>query len=124
MRYNKVFVPHTYRDLVEAEFTDDYSLGYTHHVGFRAGTSVPFSFYDINLEVQQPIKVHPFAICDYALRKFKKPQEVFAKLDAMYQQTKRAKGNLVMVFSNELLGEKHKMNWLELYRSLLKRYYV
>jgi hypothetical protein len=124
MRYNKVFVPHTYRDLVEAEFTDDYSLGYTHHVGFRAGTSVPFPFYDINLEVQQPIKIHPFAICDYALRKYKKPDEIYAKLDAMFEKTKRVKGDLVMVFSNELLGEKHKMNWLELYQSLIKRYYV
>ena len=124
MRYNKVFVPHTYRDLVEAEFTDDYSLGYTHHLGFRASTSVPFPFYDINLEVQQPIKVHPFAICDYALRKFKTKEEVYPKLDGMYQNTKLVKGNLVMVFSNELLGEKHQINWLQLYQSLLKRYYV
>lgn len=124
VRYNKVFVPHTYRDLVEAEFTDDYSLGYTHYLGFRASTSVPFPFYDINLEVQQPIKIHPFAICDYALRKFKTKDEVFSKLDGLYQNTKLVKGDLVMVFSNELLGGKHKINWPELYQSLLKRYYV
>ena len=124
MRYNKVFMPHTYRDLVEAEFTDDYSLGYTHHLGFRASTSIPFPFYDINLEIQQPIKIHPFAICDYSLRKFKSIGEVHSKLDAMYQNTKKVKGNLAMVFSNELLGGKHKMGWLQLYESLLKRYYV
>ncbi|MEM8927844.1 MAG: polysaccharide deacetylase family protein [Bacteroidota bacterium] len=124
MRYNKVFVPHTYRDLVGAEFTDDYSLGYTHHLGFRASTSVPFPFYDINLEVQQPIKIHPFAICDYALRKFKTKDEVYSKLDGMYQSSKLVKGSLMMVFSNELLGGKHKINWLQLYQSLLQRYYV
>ncbi len=124
MRYNKVFVPYTYRDLVEAEFTDDYSLGYTHYLGFRASTSVPFSFYDINLEVQQPIKIHPFAICDYALRNFKTKDEVYSKLDGMYKSTKFVKGNLVMVFSNELLGGKHRIDWLDLYQSLLKRYYV
>lgn len=124
VRYNKVFVPHTYRDLIEAEFTDDYSMGYTHHIGFRAGTSVPFPFYDINLEVQQPIKIHPFAVCDYALRKFKKADEIYAKLDDIFQQTKLVKGNFVMLFSNELIGEKHKVNWLNLYQSLIKRYYV
>jgi len=124
MRYNKVFVPHTYRDLVEAEFMEDYSLGYTHHLGFRAGTSVPFSFYDINLEVQQPIKIHPFAICDYALRKFETKEEIYSIVDGMYQNIKLAKGDMVMVFSNELLGGKHKINWLQLYQSLLKRYYV
>ncbi len=124
MRYNKVNVPHTYRDLVEAEFTDDFSLGYTHYIGFRAGTSVPFPFYDINLEVQQPIKIHPFTFGDHALRKFKNKEEVFAVLDPIYQQLREVKGHFIMIFSNELLGEKHKMNWLELYQSLLKRYYV
>ena len=124
MRYNKVFVPHTYRDLVSAEFTDDYSLGYTHYLGFRASTSIPFHFYDINLEIQQPIKVHPFAIGDHALQKMSIKEDVFSKLDKMYQHVKLTKGHLVMVFSNELLGEKHKINWLQLYQSLLKRYYV
>ncbi len=124
MRYNKVFVPHTYRDLVSAEFTDDYSLGYTHYLGFRASTSIPFQFYDINLEIQQPLKVHPFAIGDHALQKMSIKEDVFSKLDKMYQHVKLTKGHLVMVFSNELLGEKHKINWLQLYQSLLKRYYV
>lgn len=124
MRYNKVFVPHTYRDLVEAEFTDDYSMGYTHYLGFRASTAEPFSFYDINLEVQQPIKVHPFAICDYALQKCKSKEEVISKLDGLYQNVKAVKGELVMVFSNDLIGGKHKINWLELYQLLFKRYYV
>lgn len=124
MRYNKIVVPHTYRDLMEAEFTDDYSLGYTHHLGFRAGTSFPFPFYDLHLEVQQPIKVHPFAICDYALRKFTTKEEIFKNLDKLYQQTKSVKSHLIMVFSNELLGGDHKLDWLQLYRSLLKRYYV
>ncbi len=124
MRYNRVVVPHTYRDLTDAEFTDDYSLGYTHHIGFRAGTCTPFYFYDINLEVQQPIKVHPFALCDYALQQCKSEEEVFAKLDAIYRQVKQLKGDFVVVFSNELLGGKHKINWIKLYQSLLRRYYV
>ena len=124
MRYNRITVPHTYRDLVEAEFTDDYTMGYTHHLGFRAGTCTPFQFYDINLEVQQPIKVHPFAIHDYALQSHKNQEEVLAKLDVIYQMVKQVKGDFVMVFSNELLGSKHKINWLELYQVLMKRYYV
>lgn len=124
MRYNKVFVPHTYRDLVDAEFTDDYSLGYTHHLGFRAGTCSPFSFYDINLEVQQPIKIHPFAVCDYALKNAKSQEEIVTSLNRIYQSIKLVKGEFVAVFSNELLGGKHKINWLELYQSVLKRYYV
>src|SRR5690606_21504496 len=45
LRYNRVNVPATYRNLVETEFTDDFSMGYTHEIGFRAGTCTPFYFY-------------------------------------------------------------------------------
>lgn len=124
MRYNKVNIPKTYQNLVEAEFTDDYTMGYTHEVGFRAGTCTPFYFYDINLEVQQPIKIHPFAVCDYSFLKFKKQGQVFESLDDIYREIKEVQGNFNIIFSNELLGSSHRLKWLKLYKALLKRYYV
>ncbi|BDW91800.1 MULTISPECIES: polysaccharide deacetylase family protein [Flagellimonas] len=124
LRYNKVNVPATYRNLVETEFTDDFSMGYTHEIGFRAGTCTPFYFYDINTEVRQPIKIHPFAMHDYALLKFKKKEEVFEKMDNLYRMVKQVKGEFVLVFSNELLGGKQQWDWMELYQAMLKRYYV
>ncbi len=124
LRYNRVSVPTTYRNLVETEFTDDFSMGYTHEIGFRAGTCTPFHFYDINMEVRQPLKVHPFAIHDYALVNFKNKDEIFEKLDKVYRLVKQVNGDFIIIFSNELLGSKHKLNWMELYQSFLKRYYV
>jgi len=58
-RYNRLNIPLTYRDMVDAGFTEDYSMGYTHDLGFRAGTCTPFHFYDLYLEMQQPIVVYP-----------------------------------------------------------------
>ncbi|RIV46790.1 polysaccharide deacetylase family protein [Flagellimonas pelagia] len=124
LRYNRVNVPAAYRNLVETEFTDDFSMGYTHEIGFRAGTCTPFHFYDINMEVRQPLKVHPFALHDYALVNYKKKDEVYEKMDRVYRMVKQVKGDFVMVFSNELLGSKHRLDWMELYQSFLKRYYV
>ncbi|WP_127140105.1 polysaccharide deacetylase family protein [Flagellimonas marinaquae] len=124
LRYNKVNVPITYRNLVETEFTDDFSMGYTHEIGFRAGTCTPFYFYDINTEVRQPIKIHPFAMHDYALVKYKTKDQVFEKMDRVYRLVKQVKGDFVLVFSNELLGGKQPLDWMELYQSMLKRYYV
>ena len=124
MRYNRVNIPQTYRDLVEAEFTDDYTMGYTHEIGFRSGTCTPFYFYDINLEVQQPIKVHPFLACDYSFLNFKNQEQVLENLDFMYRQVKEVQGDFNIVFSNELLGSSNRINWLELYKVVLKRYYV
>lgn len=124
LRYNRVNIPATYRNLVDAEFTDDFSMGYTHQIGFRAGTCTPFYFYDINLEIQQPLKVHPFALFDYSLINMKKQDEVFEVMDDIYREVKRLKGQLVVVFSNELLGTPHKLKWMQLYQNILKRYYV
>ena len=124
LRYNRVNVPAAYRNLVETEFTDDFSMGYTHEIGFRAGTCTPFHFYDINMEVRQPLKVHPFAMHDYALVNYRKKDEVFEKMDRVYRLVKQVNGNFVMVFSNELLGGKQHLDWMDLYQSFIKRYYV
>ena len=124
LRYNRVNVPVTYRTLIESEFTNDFSMGYTHQIGFRAGTCTPFYFYDISLESKQPLRVHPFAMHDYALLKYKNPNEVFDKMDAIFRSLKKVDGDFVSIFSNELLGSKHKMSWLSLYENLIKRYHV
>jgi len=124
LRYNRVSVPTTYRNLVETEFTDDFSMGYTHEIGFRAGTCTPFHFYDINMEVRQPLKVHPFTVHDYALTNYRNKEEIFAKMDNVYRWIKQVNGNMTIIFSNELLGSNHKIDWMELYQSFLKRYYV
>lgn len=122
LRYNRVDVPSTYRNLVDAEFTDDFTMGYTHEIGFRASTCTPYYFYDINLEVQQPIKVHPFAIHDYSFLRFKSSNEITEKVSKVYTEVKRVNGTLITVFSNELIGEKSKISWKKLYEHILKNY--
>ena len=124
LRYNRVNVPTTYRTLIEAEFTSDFSMGYTHQIGFRAGTCTPFPFYDIGVEAKQPLRVHPFVMHDYALQKFKKSDKVFEKLDPIFESVRKLHGELNLVFSNELLGTQKRLDWLKLYEALLKRYYV
>ncbi|MEA1785907.1 polysaccharide deacetylase family protein [Arenibacter sp. GZD96] len=123
-RYNRVDVPQTYRNLVEAEFTDDYTMGYTHEIGFRASTSHPFYFYDIGLEVQQPIKIHPFAVHDYALLKMTDSNEIQQELTTIYRQIKAVKGCFVTVFSNELLGGQKSTDWLKVYEAVIQNYHV
>lgn len=124
MRYNRVDIPQTYRNLVDAEFTDDYTMGYTHETGFRAGTCTPFYFYDIILEIQQPIKIHPFAFHDYALLNLESEDDILKELDTLYQWTKQVNGQFNAIFSNELLGGDQQVNWMELYSKVILRYHV
>ena len=123
-RYNRVDVPETYRNLVEAEFTDDYTMGYTHEVGFRAGTCSPFYFYDITMEIQQPIRVHPFAVHDYAFINTKNKEVILEQVDALYRQIREVNGNFVLIFSNELLGGNAKLDWKGLYQTIITKYHV
>ncbi|WP_339664788.1 polysaccharide deacetylase family protein [Maribacter arcticus] len=124
MRYNRVDVPETYRNLITAEFTDDYTMGYTYELGFRAGTCTTFQFYDIPLEVKQPIKIHPFAIHDYALSKIKKDEVILRQVKKITDEVSQVNGTTIVMFSNELLGNKDDRNWMSLYAEILKEQHV
>lgn len=124
IRYNRVDVPRTYRDLVDAGFTDDFTMGYTHEIGFRAGTSFPFYLYDINMEVQQPIRVHSFAFHDYALHEDTSLNDILEKVKSLYQEAKKVNGELISVFSNELLGTEHNIDWKGAYETIINKYHV
>jgi hypothetical protein len=124
MRYNRVDVPETYRNLITAEFTDDYTMGYTYELGFRAGTCTTFQFYDIPLEVKQPIKVHPFAIHDYALSKIKKDEVILQRVKKITDEVNQVNGTAIVMFSNELLGNKDDRDWMSLYAEILKEQHV
>ena len=107
-RFNRLDLPDSYKNLVSAEFTDDYSMGYKRTPGFRAGTCKPYYFYDISFEVQLPLKIHPFCVDDYSLIQYKDLQEaknIFARLK---DEVQKVNGDFVAVFSNEIIGNKSK----------------
>lgn len=124
MRFNRVDIPQTYRDLVASEISEDYTLGYSHQIGFRASTCTPFHFYDLALESVQPVKIVPFAFHDYALLSFSSRNEIFKALDVLYANLQAVKGNLCIIFSNELLGGHQTEGWLNLYEEILKKYHA
>ncbi len=124
LRYNRVNIPETYAELVDAEFTEDYSMGYTHVEGFRAGTCTPFYFYDISHEQQLPIKVYPFAIHDYALLKYDKLNEIEAVVSELKAEVKNVGGDFITIFSNENFGEKKSKKLKRVYLKLIKEFDV
>ena len=67
--FSKLNLPISYRNMVELEIQEDYSMGYINHIGFRAGTCTPFFFYDLDYEIQTPLKVCSYHLMDYSLLK-------------------------------------------------------
>ncbi|MEN8900885.1 MAG: hypothetical protein ABF247_06260 [Nonlabens sp.] len=60
--YSKISTPGHYKRLVDLEKLEDYSMGYESMPGFRASTSHPFYFYDLDYEVQTPLLIYPYAL--------------------------------------------------------------
>jgi hypothetical protein len=116
--YNMLSIPKFYRNLIDLEFSEDYSMGYRDTPGFRAGTCHPFYFYDIGMEIQTPLKVHPF--CVQYTGDFE--SEVFNnEIMKMATEVQKVNGIFAIVFHNVVLSE-HNPEWKKMYFNLLKAY--
>ncbi|WP_201741434.1 polysaccharide deacetylase family protein [Sinomicrobium soli] len=100
-RYNRSFIPESYKAAIEAGFNEDYTMGYSDVPGFRAGTCSPFHFYDISYEIQLPLKINPFCIQDSALLRLPDEDEALKKMAELYGYVERTGGDFITVFSNE-----------------------
>ena len=115
-KYN-LLLPEHYGFLNELEIPNDYSMGYPETIGFRAGTSLPFLFYDINLEITTPLKVHPYVFHSQATRIYdaNELQEIVLKI---MKDLKQVKGNMLTIFKNRDFSEYANFNF---HYSLLKQ---
>ncbi|MGS2763937.1 polysaccharide deacetylase family protein [Sinomicrobium sp. M5D2P9] len=114
-RYNRLLIPDTFKDEVEAGFNEDYTMGYSSFPGFRAGTCTPFNFYDISYEIQLPLKVNPFCIQDSALVTFNNEEKAMEKMQELYARVQQVGGDFITVFSNERWTEEIQVSLKDVY---------
>jgi hypothetical protein len=98
--FNKLNLPKCYRNLVNLEVKEDYSMGYVNEVGFRAGTCTPFLFYDLDYEVQTPLVINSFQIMDFALLKMKSKLDKKEALEKIINEVKNVDGIFIPIFHN------------------------
>ena len=120
LRFN---LPNTYQNLIDLEIAEDYSMGYASHSGFRASTCTPFYFYDLDFEIQTPLKIFPFALMDTTLNDYMKltPKQSLGKIRDLKNEVKRVNGTFITLFHNESLsGYIRWKGWSRVYESMLK----
>lgn len=66
--YLMIRMPYSYHNLISAGIRHDFSMGYHDMPGFRAGTSLPFPWYDLIHEKKSELMIHPFAVMDVTYR--------------------------------------------------------
>jgi hypothetical protein len=119
----KIQLPHTYLQLIKAGIHHDYSMGYSSHLGFRAGTCTPFFWYDLQLEKQTHLKIHPFAVMDVTLQQYLKltPEQANQTIDELLSSVKLVNGTFYSLWHNEALSETGRWKgWKVVYEELLK----
>jgi hypothetical protein len=84
--------PATYRSLMEIGMTEDHSMLYHDQPGFRAGTALPFKWYDLEAEKKCDFTIVPYVVMDVTLKKYRIEKAMQAKnslieiKDALSQQ--------------------------------------
>jgi len=122
--YLRLDMPETYQNMVNLEIQEDYTMGYASQYGFRASTCTPFYFYDLDYEIQTPLKIYPFAVMDGTLRDYlqlsnKRAYEIIVKLA---QEVKNVDGTFITIFHNETLSNRGRWRrWKKLYIDIFKQ---
>ncbi|MBX2827317.1 MAG: hypothetical protein KTR22_04110 [Flavobacteriaceae bacterium] len=106
----KVGLPDTYRNLLELEIKQDFSMLYDTKIGFRAGTCTPFLFYDLDYEIKTPLIIHPVCGTTEALNEMKVTEQETV-LNELIKNIKRVEGTFSFVFSNEDFTSEKKNKW-------------
>lgn len=117
-------MPDTYRRLIQLGITDEYSMGYSSDLGFRAGTCSSFYFYDLISDKSTSLRIHPFAIMDAPMQYFdvKVPAEdVPAFVEPIVTEVKEVQGHLMTLFHNNSFSERDEwIGWRKAYEGILE----
>ena len=106
--FSKLNIPESYRNLVELEVKQDFTMGYINHTGFRAGTCTPFQFYDLVYEVQTPLQINSFHCIDYAFLKKHSLLDKRQELEQLIYEVKKVNGTFTPIFHNYTFGDEDR----------------
>jgi hypothetical protein len=116
--FSKLKLPLVYRNLIDLEITSDYSMGYVSESGFRAGTCTPFYFYDLDYEMQTPLKINPFCVLDYV---YNKKDNNIDEIKKIIDSVKKVNGTFNLVVHNYTFSEDETwQGWKSIYVDVLE----
>ncbi|MBW6482268.1 MAG: polysaccharide deacetylase family protein [Vicingaceae bacterium] len=120
--YLKLTFPTTYRRLLKAGITMDYTMGYAETIGFRASIAHPFFFYDIENEQATKLKITPFCVMEATFLYYenKTPEQALKEIYQLIDEVKKVKGTFVSVWHNESLSDEGIWKgWKDVYEKMI-----
>lgn len=115
--------PSTFENLITIGVKNDYSMGYADQIGFRAGTSSSFNFYNLEKEDEADLRITPFCVMDRSLKDYMKmnPEESFMQMTDLMDKIEKYGGEFVSIWHNESFSGKGEWkDWDHLYIRMIK----
>ncbi len=116
-------LPRGYRILQRAGIRHDYTMGYADTIGFRAGISVPYPFYDLERDLETELNIHPFCTMDTAMNTHMglSPQEAVDTYKTLTDRVRKVGGDFCCVVHNQNLCELFGwQGWRAVYEQMLE----
>lgn len=120
----KISLPNTYRNLIDNDIFEDFTMGYSGQPGFRASICSPFYFYDLDTETQTDLKINPFTVMEATFKYYLKstPQEAIKEINELIDAVKSVNGTFVSVWHNESLSDVGIWKgWKDVYITMLEK---
>lgn len=97
--------------LLKSNILFDFSLGYSSHIGFRSGTSLPHFFYDLKKEKSTQLKIFNPCIMDSSFE-YGSVQNFRENCQQLIEEVKVYGGYFIPIFHNDILAiEEWKENY-------------
>jgi len=100
-------LPESYEMITRLGIQRDFTMGYSDEIGFRAGTSFPFYFFNLRTNQVMNLLIFPFAYMDSALKDQLKlsPEQAKEKIKNLVDEVKSVGGVLMCIWHNSSIND-------------------
>ncbi len=117
--------PETYRNLIESGIENDFTMGFSDHTGFRAGTANVFNFYDLEKEERTGLRIWPFVVMDRTLKNYMKlnQEQSHQKIVTLLDSIAHTGGIFISLWHNDSISDSGEWKgWKNVYMDMI--YYL
>jgi myosin-crossreactive antigen len=117
-------MPATYRLLLELGIKEDHTMGYSTHLGFRAGIAAPFYWFDLETNEQTELRLMPFCAMDITPLHYRgeSPSEATETIHELMLKVHEVGGLFVSLWHNESFSETERwIGWSSVYEDILAK---
>ncbi len=119
----KFALPFSYQQLLKIGIKEDYSMAYAECIGFRAGTSHSYNWFDLEKNESTSLMIFPYCIMDVSLKNYMKlkPNEAIDLCEAVLDEIRKNGGNFIILWHNSSYGLSTWKEWEGMYQKILER---